>query len=160
NDRNPDRKLRIGYVSPNFFKQAEAHFVLPLLRAHDRERAVEVHCYAITRQPDAFTDLHRASVDAWHDVTDLDDEALARQIEADGIDIAVDLSMHMNEFRLAAFARKPAPVQVTWLAYPGTTGIAAIDYRLTDAHMDPPDSDQSWSAERAVRLPDSWCCYD
>jgi predicted O-linked N-acetylglucosamine transferase (SPINDLY family) len=97
--------------------------------------------------------------DHWREVRPLDDEALASVIRDDGIDILVDLTMHMAGGRPLLFARRPAPVQIAWLAYPGTTGMRAIDYRLTDARLDPPGFDSHYS-ERSIRLPDSFWCYD
>jgi predicted O-linked N-acetylglucosamine transferase (SPINDLY family) len=88
------------------------------------------------------------------------DARLAEMIREDRVDILVDLAMHTADNRLPAFARRPAPVQVTWLAYPGSTGLPSIGYRLTDVHMDPPGERTAWSAEEPVRLPDCWCCYD
>jgi protein O-GlcNAc transferase len=158
NNRDPNRRIKIGYVSPDFRDQAERFFVYPFLEAHDRQQ-FEVHCYSSVGRPDEFTDRMRRIADEWHDVFHLNNAALAEKIRADGIDILVDLTMHMAQNRILVFARKPAPVQVTWLAYPGSTGLGTIDYRLTDAYMDPPDSDQVWSSEAAVRLPDCWCCY-
>jgi protein O-GlcNAc transferase len=159
NDRNPDRRLKIGYVSPNFCEQAESYFVVPLLEAHDRD-LYEIHCYSSVTRPDAVTARLQKSCSAWHEVQPLSDEALAAKIRSDGIDLLVDLTMHMAHSRLLTFARKPAPVQITWLAYPGSTGLTTIDYRWTDAHMEPLASDDSWSSEQPLRLPDSWCCYD
>jgi predicted O-linked N-acetylglucosamine transferase (SPINDLY family) len=159
NDRNPGRRLRIGYVSPDFRKHAESYFVVPLFEGHDRTE-FDIHAYSSVAWPDAVTERLRRSVTAWHNVTDLSNEALAEKIRGDQIDILVDLTMHMAGNRLPLFARKPAPVQVTWLAYPGSTGLDAIDYRLTDAFMDPPSADGSIYSEESVRLPDSWCCYD
>jgi protein O-GlcNAc transferase len=158
NDRKPDRRLRVGYVSPNFFAQAEAHFVLPLLGAHDH-RQFEVHLYSSVRKPDAVTELHRRCADHWHDVLRLTDGQLAEQVRRDRIDILVDPVMHMADSRLLSFARKPAPVQITWLAYPGGTGLEAMDYRLTDRFLDPPESDCSHYVEKSIRLPDWWACY-
>lgn len=155
--RDPARRLRIGYVSPDFCQQAECFFTLPLIEAHDHT-AFEIHCYASVMRPDLVTDRLRRCADGWHDVLGVSDEALAQRIAADGIDILVDLSMHMAGNRLPLFARKPAPVQVTWLAYPGSTGLGAIDYRFTDARMEP-ETLADWSVEKVVRLPDSWCCY-
>jgi predicted O-linked N-acetylglucosamine transferase (SPINDLY family) len=159
NYSEPNRRLKIGYVSPNFFGQAEAHFVLPLLAGHDREQ-VEVHCFSSVRRPDEFTQRHRAVADVWHDVAGDDDQRLTERIRETHIDILVDLAMHLGENRLLVFARKPAPVQVTWLAYPGGTGLDAIDYRLTDSCIDPPDGDDSIYSEKSIRLPGCWCCYD
>lgn len=161
-DRSPDRRLRIGYVSPDFYGHAECFFVLPLLEAHDR-RSVEVHCYASVRRPDKATELLKSCAHVWHNVLGLSNDRLAKKIREDRIDILVDLTMHMAFNRLPMFAQRPAPVQVTWLAYPGGTGMKAIDYRLTDAWMDPPThpsgETDSHYAERSVRLPDCWCCY-
>lgn len=159
NSREPRRRLRLGYVSPDFCQQAEAFFVIPLLEHHDATQ-FEVHAYSSVVRPDDLTARLRQRVDYWHDVRDLTDAALAEKIRADGIDLLVDLTMHMAANRMLLFARKPAPVQITWLAYPGSTGLPTIDYRLTDSHMEPADSDTSYSTERLARLPDSWCCYD
>ena len=112
------------------------------------------------QRPDGITEKHRASVSEWHDVQGLDDGELAEKIRGDGMDILVDLTMHMARNRLLVFARKPAPVQVTWLAYPGSTGLEAIDYRITDGWMDPLAWGDRGCSEESVRLPDSWCCYD
>jgi protein O-GlcNAc transferase len=158
NDRTPVRRLRIGYVSPDFYGHAECFFVLPLLESHDR-RVVEVHCYSSVRRPDKATEMLKSCAHVWHDVRALSDDQLAKTIRGDGIDILIDLTMHMAFNRLPMFAQKPAPVQVAWLAYPGGTGLSAIDYRLTDAWMDPPGEADRYYAERSVRLPDCWCCY-
>jgi predicted O-linked N-acetylglucosamine transferase (SPINDLY family) len=158
NSRDPDRRLRIGYVSPDFYFQAECHFLLPLLQSHDR-RNFEIHCYCSVLRPDYVTRRFKEHADVWHDVAAETDDRLAERIRRDQIDILIDLTMHMRNNRLLLFARKPAPVQVTWLAYPGGTGLPAIDYRLTDALLDPPDSDQHY-AEKSIRLPGCWCCYD
>ncbi len=159
NDRDPERRLRIGYVSPDFYSQAESYFVVPLFESHDRSE-FEIHAYASVVRPDLITERLRRNVDVWHDVLGWKDEALAEKIRQDGIDVLVDLTMHMANNRLPLFARKPAPVQVTWLAYPGSTGLDTIDYRITDAWMDPPSHGTAGYSEESVRLPDSWCCYD
>jgi predicted O-linked N-acetylglucosamine transferase (SPINDLY family) len=155
----PDKRLKIGYVSPNFFGQAESNFFLPLLAAHDRQR-FEIHCFSGVRRPDEFTERHRESADQWHDILRDDDQSLDKRIRESHIDILVDLTMHMGENRLLVFARKPAPVQVTWLAYPGSTGLTAMDYRLTDSVMDPPNRDETIYSEKSIRLPGCWVCYD
>ncbi len=120
----------------------------------------EIHCYASVSRPDAITDRLRQAAHFWHDVRLRTNEELAALIRQNGIDILVDLTMHMAHNRLLVFARKPAPVQVTWLAYPGSTGLETIDYRITDSHMDAPDGNELIYAEKSVRLPDCWCCYD
>jgi protein O-GlcNAc transferase len=157
-DFKSNGRLRIGYVSPDFYGHAECFFVIPLLKSRDRQQ-FEVHCYSSVQNPDKATDLIRASADVWHDVRQLNDDQLADEIRRDRIDILVDLTMHMAFNRLRTFAPKPAPVQVTWLAYPGGTGLGAMDYRLTDAWIDPPGESDAFYSERSVRLPNTWCCY-
>ena len=159
NDRSPDRRLRIGYVSPEFREHATMFFCVPLLEAHDHA-SFEVHCYASVLREDEVTARIRSAADVWHDCLGHSDAQVAEQVRRDEIDILVDLSMHMNKNRLLTFARKPAPVQVTWVAYPGATGLEAMDYRLTDSHLDPPGESGPGYAEQSVRLPDFWCCYD
>lgn len=158
NDRTPDRRLRIGYVSPHFHEHVVGHWMLPLL-AHHRHDALEIVCYADVLRADAMTECLRSHSDVWRETTALSDERLAQQVRQDRIDILVDLTMHMEGSRLLAFARKPAPVQVTYLAYPGTTGLSTIDYRLTDPYLDPPGLDECCYSERLFRLPRTWCCY-
>ncbi|MFP6560555.1 tetratricopeptide repeat protein [Paraburkholderia sp. B3] len=153
-----ERRLRVGYVSADFREHCQALFTTPLFAHHDRTR-FEIHAYSSVARPDATTARLAACVEAWHDVRTLDDAALAAKIRADGIDILIDLTMHMGNGRPLLFARKPAPVQVAWLAYPGTTGIGAIDWRITDPHLDPPAHDAHYS-EQSWRLPHTFWCYD
>ncbi len=108
--------------------------------------------------PDAVTRLVRDHVDRWRDVATLGDEKLAEVIRADGIDILVDLAAHSGHNRLLTFARKPAPVQVTYLAYCSTTGVDAIDYRLTDRFLDPPEERGDYT-EASIHLPHCYWCY-
>jgi predicted O-linked N-acetylglucosamine transferase (SPINDLY family) len=159
NDRSPGRRLRVGYVSPCFWDHCQAFFLMPLLSAHDRSQ-VEVVCYSDAGKRDAVTDRLRGHADLWREVRGLTDEQLCSLVREDRIDILVDLNMHMAQSRLQAFARKPAPVQVCWLAYPGTTGLPAIDYRLTDPHLDPPGLNDRFYSEQSIRLRDSFWCYD
>ncbi len=158
NDRSSERKLRIGYVSPDFRDHCQSLFTIPVLRHHDRTRH-EVVCYSSVERRDDVTRLIAALPDLWREVRSLDDARLAELVRSDGIDVLVDLTMHMADGRPLLFARKPAPVQVAWLAYPGTTGIRAIDYRLTDPHLDTDEMLADY-AERSIRLPDSFWCYD
>jgi predicted O-linked N-acetylglucosamine transferase (SPINDLY family) len=157
NARDPERRLRIGYVSGDFGTHPVGYFVLPVLAAHDPAR-VELVGYSTRLSEDAITRRIRAHVPTWRSTVGIDDAALAAQMRADGIDILVDLSGHTAGNRLGAFARKPAPVQVTWLGYPATTGLDTIDYRLTDATADPPDAD-AHGTEAPVRLPNGFHCY-
>ncbi len=152
------RPLRVGYVSPDFRDHVVGRNVLPLIRSHDRS-AVEVFCYASVSRPDASTDRFRSAADQWRDIAPLDDAAAADLVRADGINVLVDLTLHLAGNRLGVFARRPAAVQVTFGGYPGTTGLAAIGYRLTDPYLDPPGADADY-AEQSIRLPHSFWCYD
>jgi protein O-GlcNAc transferase len=159
NEPEPGRRLRIGYVSPNLWGHCQSLFMIPLLSAHDR-RQVEIFCYADVVRPDAGTDQIRTCVDRWRDTLGQSDVDVAALIREDRIDILVDLTMHMAHNRLLTFARRPAPVQVTWLAYPGSTGLGAIDYRLSDPYLDPAEGDESIYSEQTVRLPNTFWCYE
>jgi protein O-GlcNAc transferase len=158
NDLSADRRLRIGYVSPDFRDHCQSLFTIPLLSQHTRA-GFEIFCYASVERPDDHTRRIAGLADVWRDVRLLNDEALAGVIQGDRIDILVDLTMHMANGRPLLFARKPAPIQIAWLAYPGTTGIDAIDYRFTDPRLDPSGVETPYS-ERSIRLPDSFWCYD
>jgi protein O-GlcNAc transferase len=156
-DRNPERRLRIGYVSGDFRDHPVAAFIEPILSAHDRQ-AVEVFCYVDVPAPDKFTERLRRHVDAWRSLAGLSDAVAAQLVRADRIDILVDLTGHTTRPRLRVFALRPAPVQATYLGYPGTTGLPAIDYRITDAVADPPGEPEVHT-ERLLRLPGCFCCY-
>ncbi len=157
NPRDPARRLRVGYVSPDFHMHSVAFFLSRVLPAHDPQ-AVETFAYSDVAKPDEVTVRLRASVAHWRDVRELNDASLAEAIRHDGIDILVDLAGHTAGNRLGVFARKPAPVQVTWLGYPDTTGLAAMDARLTDAIADP-DGAEAFATEKLLRLPQGFLCY-
>ena len=159
NDPDPGRRLRIGYVSPDFREHCQSLFTIPLLSRHDHAR-FEVFCYARIPKPDAVTRRIQGYADHWRDTTALGDAEVAERVAADRIDLLVDLTMHMANGRPLLFARKPAPVQAAWLAYPGTTGLAAMDYRVTDPYLDPPGEHDDCYSETSVRLPDTFWCYD
>ena len=159
NDRSPDRQLRIGYVSPDFRNHSQAHFTVPLLSHHDHKQ-FEIFCYSDVRAPDELTSRLRSYADNWRDTAALSDPHLAALVLRDRIDILVDLTLHMSGNRLLVFARKPAPVQVTWLGYPSTTGLETMDYRLSDPYLDPPDAAAEFFSEKTIRLPHSFWCYD
>ena len=158
NDRTLDRRLRVGYVSPDFRCHPIGRFLLPVLESHDHT-GHSIFCYSSVRSPDKTTERCRDHADVWRDVSRHTDARLAEQIREDRIDILVDLTMHMVGSRLLVFARKPAPVQVTYLAYCGTTGLETIDYRITDPYLDPPEEDTSYYSEKSIRLPESYWCY-
>jgi predicted O-linked N-acetylglucosamine transferase (SPINDLY family) len=159
NDRDPDRRLRIGYVSPDFRNHVVGHNLLPLFREHDHQR-FEIISYSNVGRPDRLTEWFAARSDQWRDIAALSDEQLAEQIRRDRIDVLVDLALHTRENRLLCFARKPAPVQATFAGYPGSTGLHAIDYRISDPYLDPAGADESYYSEKTVRLPHSFWCYD
>lgn len=158
NSRNADRVLRVGYVSPDFRQHPVASFILPLLEAHDR-RQVEVWCYADVARLDAMSEKIRAATDHWVHTSGWTDDALTERILADGIDILVDLAGHTSGNRLPVFARRAAPIQITWLGYPGITGLVEMDYRLTDVIADPPMRDAGTGSEQHIRLPEGFLCY-
>jgi protein O-GlcNAc transferase len=155
--RAPARRIRVGYVSPNFRRHCQAFFLFPLLAHHDHDR-FEIHCYSDVARPDEWTGRLLALADRAYGVSGMSHAALAERIAADGIDVLVDLTMHMADGRLPVFASRPAPVQVCWLAYPGTTGLAAMDYRVTDPYLDPDDAGPY--TERPLVLPETFWCYD
>lgn len=159
NDRSPDRRLRIGYMSPYFREHVNKYFLEPLFANRDRQ-SFELFLYSDVKQPDTETAHMRHHADEWRDIVSLSDEQVAGLIRRDRIDILVDLQMHALENRLLVFARKPAPIQVCWLAYAGTTGLSAMDYRVTDWFLDPADADTTVYAEQSLRLSDSFWCYD
>jgi protein O-GlcNAc transferase len=160
NDPDPERPLRVGFVSPDFREHCQALFAIPLLEHLDR-RAVEIACYSFVARPDDVTRRIEGLASRFRTIAALDDAQAADAITADRIDVLVDLTMHMANNRLPLFARRPAPVQVAWLAYPGTTGLGAIDHRVTDVFLDPPGVDVTgWYTEESVRLPETFWCYD
>ena len=160
NDRAPDRRLKIGYVSPDLREHAVARFLLPLLSAHDHQK-FEVFAYAQVPTPDTFTQQIQNHCDHWRSIVNLTDDQAAKLIRDDRIDILVDLAGHTLDNRLLLFARRPALIQVSYLGYPSTTGLSTMDYRLTDVFADPPELAQSTDphySERLIRLsPSAWC---
>jgi protein O-GlcNAc transferase len=158
NERDPDRALRVGFVSPDFRHHAVGRFLLPLFRHHDHA-ACRIICYSDVSDPDDMTEMLRRYADDWHNIVGRPDERVAHDIRENRIDILVDLAAHTAGNRLRVFARKPAPVQVTYLAYCSSTGLETIDYRLSDPHLDP-ISGQSFYSEKTVLLPDTYWCYE
>jgi protein O-GlcNAc transferase len=152
-----ERPLRVGYVSGDFRSHPVAYFIENILAAHDRAE-VEVYCYGNSTTADATTQRIAAVADRWRDISALSDRDAARCIAADAIDILIDLSGHTAGNRLTMFARKPAPIQCTWLGYVGTTGLGEIDYIIGDRFVIPPEDDHHYS-ERPYRLPHSYLCF-
>ena len=156
-DRAADRKLRIGYISPDFREHAVAYFFEPLLAAHDRERC-SITLYANVRFEDAVSQRLKSLADRWRLIAGMTDDQVAQQIRADGIDILIDLAGHSSDNRLLVLARRPAPVQMSYLGYPNTTGLRACDYVITDVHQDPPGN-EAFHTEKLIRLPRTMHCY-
>ncbi|MGH8765583.1 MAG: tetratricopeptide repeat protein, partial [Burkholderiales bacterium] len=154
NTADPERRLRVGYVSGDFRHHSVAFFIEAVLAAHDR-KGIEVFCYYNQAHTDGVTERLQGLADHWREVHALDDASFAQLVCTDGIDILVDLSGYTANNRLPVFARKPAPVQATWLGYLNTTGLDAIDYRISDAHANPPGPLDGVHSERLLRLPDS-----
>ncbi|HKO90406.1 MAG TPA: tetratricopeptide repeat protein, partial [Polyangiaceae bacterium] len=157
-DRSPERPLRVGYVSPDFCDHSLRFFMLPLLEQHDRSQ-FDIVCYSNVARPDAWTGRLQALARNWRDVSMLDDASFERLVRADGIDILVDLSLHAPRNRLQVFARKPAPVQLSWLGYPGTTGMRALDYYVTDPFLEPLIEPPAPAAPAPLHLPHTFWCY-
>lgn len=157
NDRNPDRKLRIGYVSPDFRHHPVPLFLEPLMANHDKA-AFEVHAYAYLEAEDDVTQVFKGYADHWTRTNGMSDDLLTRRIRADKIDVLIDLAGHTGNNRLGVFVRRPAPVQVTWLGFGCTTGLSAIDYILSDADMAPAGTDHLF-AEQPWRLEGSNFAY-
>jgi len=158
NDPSPDRPLTVGYVSPDFCRHSVAFFMEPVIAAHDR-RYFRIICYANVARPDNVTRRFQCLADSWQNIYGMNDEQAARLIRKDGIDILIDLAGHTRKSRILLFARKPAPVQVAYLGYPNTTGLATMDYRLTDSWADPAGQTDEFYTEELVRLPHGFLCY-
>ena len=158
NDRSPARRLRIGYVSADFRDHVVGRTLLPVFEKHDREN-FDLFCYSGTTPSDEIAKRFHTRATQWRETAALSDEKLAALIREDRIDILIDLALHTAGSRLGAFARKPAPVQISWLGYPGSTGLDTIDYRITDPWLEPETTATHDTPEQPLRLPDCWCCY-
>lgn len=156
-DRRPDRRLKIGYVSPDFRQHSVAYFLEPILREHDRTK-FEILCYAEVARSDQVTGEFQSLANGWRNTVGLSDRELAKIVREDQVDILVDLAGHTSGHRLHVFAEKPAPVQVSYLGYGSTTGLRSIDYRLTDDVADPRCETSDYT-EELIRLSDGFCCY-
>lgn len=157
NNKNPDRKLRIGYVSPDFRKHAVSYFLAPVFKCNKDQ--FEIFAYSKNETDDEVTENLKTYFDHWRDIKYATDDAAADMIETDKIDILVDLAGHTGRNGLMIFARKPAPIQITWLGYPATTGMKVMDYRITDSYAEPPGMTEHLNTETLWRLPDIFCVY-
>ncbi|MBN1130578.1 MAG: tetratricopeptide repeat protein [Chitinispirillaceae bacterium] len=157
NSRDPDRKLRIGYLSPDFCRHPVASFLEPLLKNHDPS-LFQIFCYSYGRIQDQHTTRFMSYADQWRDIRKTGDDEARRLIYDDRIDILVDCAGHMADNRLTLLARPCAPIQVSWIGYPNTTGLTTVDYRFGDEITDPV-AGKEWYVEKLVRLPECFCCY-
>ncbi|MFI5304245.1 MAG: tetratricopeptide repeat protein [Nitrospiria bacterium] len=158
NDQAPDRKLKIGYVSPDFRTHSVDSFLEPVLSNHDPD-LFEVYCYSNSTVWDFMTRQLHSYADYWRIITGLPDEQASQLIRSDQIDILIDLSGHTGHNRMLLFAFKPAPIQVTWLGYPNTTGLSTMDYRITDQYADPAGTTEQYHSEQLIRLPETFSCF-
>jgi protein O-GlcNAc transferase len=158
NSRDPDRRLRVGIVSPDFGQHPVGYFLIGVLENLDR-REVEAICYSDRREQDGLTARCARAAATWREVSTLGDEEFSELVRSDRIDILFDLAGHTARNRLLAFARKPAPIQISWAGYMGTTGLAAMDYILADRFEIPPEAERFY-AERVLRMPDGYVCYE
>ena len=158
NVRDPDRRLRIGYVSPDFYRHSVSYFFEPVLECCNHEK-FETFCYANVLKPDSVTTRLRELADNWHDTSNLSDQQVADLVRSHSIDVLVDLTGHTGNSRLPVFAKKPAPVQVAYLGYPNTTGLRQMDYRITDKQADPEGVTDQWYTEKLVRLSGGFLSY-
>lgn len=158
NEANPDRRLKVGILSPDFRNHSVAYFVEPLL-AHFDHGQFEVYGYYSYEEEDDITQRFKAYCSHWVNIFEMTDDEAAEQIRQDGIDILVDVAGHTGNNRLLVFARKPAPIQVTWLGHPNTTGLETIDYRITDSFAEPVGMTEHLNTETLWRLPEVFCCY-
>jgi protein O-GlcNAc transferase len=157
NNRSPDRILRIGYISPDFRNHSVSFFIEPVIACHDRAQ-YEIFCYSDARCEDTVTRRIREYDIRWRPIAALTDRAVAELVRNDAIDILVDLAGHMAYNRLLAFTYRPAPIQITYLGYPNTTGLSTMDYRLTDAESDPPSAENLYT-EKLIPLENGFLCY-
>ncbi len=159
NDPSTDRKLRIGYITSDFYGHAVSYFIEPALKNHDKEN-FKIYCYASVRSPDGITERLQSYGHNWRSILNNTTEEIVELIREDKIDILVDLSGHTAGNKLLVMVRKPAPVQVTWIGYPNTTGLGAIDYRFVDDITDPVGEADKHHSETLFRLPKSFTCFN
>lgn len=158
NERRVTRSLRIGYVSPDFRKESVGFFIESVLASHNHQD-FEIFCYHNLLVQDEMTERMKAHANNWRNIVGMSDEKVVELIHEDEIDILVDLIGHTRSNRILVFARKPAPIQVTWLGYPNTTGLSTMDYRIVDNFTDPPGMTEEFNTENLIRLPGCFLCY-
>jgi predicted O-linked N-acetylglucosamine transferase (SPINDLY family) len=155
--RDPDRALRLGFLSPDLGRHPVGYFLVAPLENLDPSQA-QINCYSDRTRRDEMTDRFRAAASQWREVASWSNRRVEEQIRADRIDILFDLAGHTGKNRLLVFASRPAPIQITWIGYEGTTGLSAMDYLLADRHEVPPEA-EPYCSEKVLRMPDSFVCY-
>ncbi|WP_052128458.1 tetratricopeptide repeat protein [Neosynechococcus sphagnicola] len=154
----PNRRLRVGYVSPDLRTHSVAYFLAPILQHHHKAE-FEIFAYAQVDQPDATTHRFKGWIDHWYSTVGIKDAQLVDQIRSDRIDILIDLAGHTANNRLQIFSHQPAPVQISYLGYPSTSGLKQIHYRITDPWADPEGTSDAFYTEKLIRLPGCFLCY-
>lgn len=152
------RKIKIGYVSPDFRQHSVFYFIEPILSAHNHER-FEVFCYSNVSIADDKTRYIQKYVDKWRNIIGIPDEIVAQNIRNDEIDILIDLAGHTGGNRILLFSYKPAPLQISWIGYPATTGLKAMDYKIVDSYTDPPGTTEHYYSEKLLRMRNCFLCY-
>ncbi|MFA4919639.1 MAG: tetratricopeptide repeat protein [Thermodesulfovibrionales bacterium] len=158
NERAYSRRLKIGYISPDFRRHSVAYFIEPVINAHNKDQ-FEIFCYSDVIVQDDVTKRIQEHADQWRNIVGMTDKQVAESIRKDQIDIFIDLAGHTMSNRMLVFARKPAPIQISWIGYPSTTGLSTMDYKIVDAHTDPPGMTEPFYTEKLIRLPQSFLCY-
>jgi len=156
---NPNKPLKIGFLSSDFCKHAISFFITPLLKHINRD-GFKVIAYSNVKKPDEVTDAIKKHCDVWNDIANLSDENLSAQIGADQLDVLIDLNGHTANNRLAVFSQHIVPIQINWLGYPATTGLKSMHYRITDNIADPDKEQDKYYTEELIRLPNSFLCYE
>jgi protein O-GlcNAc transferase len=158
NEKSLHRRLKIGYVSPNFNAHSVSYFIEPVLSNHNKEE-FEIFCYSLDSLEDEVTKRLREYANHWRNIAKISEEKAAEIIRSDNIDILIDLAGHTTNNKILLFARKPAPMQLTWIGYIATTGFSTFDYKITDNYSDPPGMSEEFYTEKLIRLPESFLCY-
>jgi predicted O-linked N-acetylglucosamine transferase (SPINDLY family) len=159
NDPTLNRRLRIGYVSPDLRNHSVAFFIEPILMSHSKEH-FEIYCYSDVSSPDEVTHRIQKHANHWRSIVGISDEKVAELIRRERIDILIDLAGHTGGVnRILLFARKPSPVQISWIGYPSTTGLSTIDYKIVDDLTDPDGKTDQYYTEKLIRLPETFLCY-
>ena len=157
---DPDKTLKVAFVSSDFCAHAVSFFIIPLLKGLQSDKSISVVAYSTTQSPDHITEKVEALCDVWRDSSKLNNKELAAQIGADQIDILVDLNGHTSGNRLAVFSKHVSPIQMSWLGYPSTSGLKSMTYRITDEVADPEGRNDGFYSEKLLRMPNGFLCFE